>query len=121
MLWRFHSVHLADNFPSLLSLGRLCSELGYSIRGRQQDLPEYLIWTIIIESTVGTFVLKVAVAKRSVVPFLDSSLAMDENLSRRDPKRTMHLPQFRQQGSSMRVVQEKHSEERLLSVVTGAE
>ena len=42
VLWRFHSVHLADNSPSLLSLGRLCSELGYSFRGPQQDLPEYL-------------------------------------------------------------------------------
>ena len=62
----------------------------------------------------------VAVTKRSVVPFLDSSLAVDENLSRRDQKKTVHLPQFRQQDSSIRVVQEKHSEERLLSVVTGA-
>ena len=40
--WRFHSVHLAENAASLLSLGRLRSELVSYLPGRQQDLPQYL-------------------------------------------------------------------------------
>ena len=36
--------------------------------------------TRVIERTIGNFVLMVAVTKRSVVPFLDSSLAMHDTM-----------------------------------------
>ena len=79
VLWRFHSVHLANNSPSLPSLGRPCSELVYSIRGRQQDFPDYLKGRV-IECSIGNCVFMVAVTKRSVVPSIESSLAKDDTM-----------------------------------------
>ena len=68
-------VHLVENLPSMLSMGRLCNEVGYSCSWPSGETPRLSKGKKVIECGIENNVFVVAVIKQNAVPSIEFSSA----------------------------------------------